>query len=53
MDSCSLDFLTPEFLYKALRPALSWETNADKHFWESEARKLKSAIKTECAMNSN
>ena len=49
-DFCLLDFLTPEFLYKALRPGLSWEMSADKQFWESEARKLKKALKIECAM---
>jgi hypothetical protein len=41
---CSLDFLTPEFLYKALRPDMSWEINADKSYWEYETWKLKSAI---------
>lgn len=39
-----LDVLTPEFLYKALRPGMSWEINADKPHWEYEARKLQSAI---------
>ena len=39
-----LDVLTPEFLYKALRPDASWDINADKSYWEYEAWKLQSAI---------
>lgn len=39
-----LDVLTPEFLYKALRPGFSWDLTADKAHWEGEARKLNRSL---------
>lgn len=39
-----IDILTPEFLYKAFRPHMSWEINANKTYWEDESWKLRLAI---------
>ena len=41
---CSLEFLTAGWLYRALRPAMSYEITANKEFWEEEARKLRQAL---------
>ena len=44
-DLFAIDVLSAEFLYRALRPDMSWEINADKPHWEYEAWKLQSALK--------
>jgi len=42
-DLFAIDVLTPEFLYKALRPD-SWDVNANMSYWGYEAWKLKGSL---------
>ena len=44
MSKVSIDVITAEFLYKALRPGYSWKTTAYQAHWEHEALKVRRAL---------